>query len=185
MALKNIPNLCLCSALGTSVPCKGLGEAALPAALGSLAPSLWETGDAQSCRACDKGGLSSGWGNRKYTKSKWIKRSGFCKNIAKFWRSYGSCTTWLSRHGYVWLPVPVQSCCSVIASSGVTFKFCTNNWKELVVFQRLLSSSSSTEAQLVLPPPGEWFLLTVLTKDQGESWYHLIEPLVGGPWEMI
>lgn len=37
MALKNIPNLCPRQAVRTSVPCMGLGEAALPAALGSLA----------------------------------------------------------------------------------------------------------------------------------------------------
>jgi len=27
----------------------------------------------------------------------------------------------------------------------------------------------STEAQMVLPPPGEWFILTIFTKDQSES----------------
>lgn len=72
-----------------------------------------------------------------------------------------------------------------MASSGASFTFCSSDWKELVVLQRPLDSNPSTEAQMVLPPPGEWFLLTILTKDQSESWYHRIKSLAGGPREMI
>lgn len=76
------------------------------------------------------------------------------------------------------VPVPVQSCCSVMASSGVTF-----NARSLLYF-RGCWVVILPQKHLVLPPPGEWFLLTILTEDQSESWCHLIESLVGGPWEM-
>lgn len=165
MALRNIPNSCRCSAVRTSVLCTGLGEQLCQQPWAS--PSLWDRG------CWNKGGLSSGWEHRTCTKNKWSKRSGSCENTAKFCRSAGSqdsCRTWLFRQRNVCLSVPLQTCCSVVTTSGVTSKFFNTDWEEPVVFQRLLSSNSSTEAQLGLPPPGQWFVLTILTKEQSESW---------------
>lgn len=145
MALRNIPNLCPCPAVRNSVPCEGLREAA-PFTITQRDRGCSEL------QARNKGGLSSGWEHRKYTISKWIKISGSCKNTATFWRSagsQGSCRTWLSRQGNVWLPVPVQSCCSVMVSFGVTFKL-------LALTGRSLLYSKGCWA-VFLPQKHNWF----------------------------